>query len=223
MTSGLDREPQTVEEVIRHRLSTTLGGWRGPVETALPYVAFVIVWTATKDLRGSLIAAVLMILVEAGVRIAQKQTLRFVAAAMVAIAFAAFFALRSGQAEDAFIPGLLQSSLMALGSLVSILVRWPVVGFMIALGDPKFAEEPTRWRKNQPMVQVCIRLTWVLFAMFLLRFAVMLPLWMGGWIATLAVVKIFLGWPLYVLCLAVMGVLILGGNTPLEPENQEEN
>ena len=31
----------TVEEIIRHRLSTALGGWRGSIETALPTIAFV--------------------------------------------------------------------------------------------------------------------------------------------------------------------------------------
>ena len=35
---------QTVEQLIRHRLSTALGGWRGSVETALPTVAFIALW-----------------------------------------------------------------------------------------------------------------------------------------------------------------------------------
>ena len=49
--------PNTVEAVIRERLSTAMGGWRGSCEAALPTVAFVIVWTATKNLNAALLAA----------------------------------------------------------------------------------------------------------------------------------------------------------------------
>ena len=42
--------PQTVEALIRHRLSTALGGWRGSIETALPTVVFVALWTWRQDI-----------------------------------------------------------------------------------------------------------------------------------------------------------------------------
>ena len=48
---------ETVEEIIRHRLSQAVGGWRGSLVTALPTIAFVAGWTLTKEVRPSLIAA----------------------------------------------------------------------------------------------------------------------------------------------------------------------
>ena len=62
---------------------------------------------------------------------------------------AAFFALRSGQAQDAFLPGILTSAGFLLASLVSILTRWPAVGFLVGAGDPRAAEDPFGWRRDR--------------------------------------------------------------------------
>ena len=39
----------TVEALIRHRLGEALGGLRGSLEAAMPMLAFVIVWSATRE------------------------------------------------------------------------------------------------------------------------------------------------------------------------------
>ncbi|MBM6399818.1 DUF3159 domain-containing protein [Phycicoccus sonneratiae] len=210
--------PDTVEALIRHRLAVALGGWRGSVETALPTVVFVGVWTATDhDVRTAAIAAVGVALVLAVVRVVQRSSLQHVLGALVATALAAFFALRSGQAEDAFLPGILTSAGFLVGTLVSIAARWPVVGFLVGAGDPRAQEDPFGWRRDRGMVRVCARLTWVLVALYVVRLVVMVPLYLGSHVALLGVAKIALGWPLYVGALAVMGWLLVSGHTPLEP------
>ena len=126
----------TVEELIRHRLSTALGGWRGSVETALPTVAFVILWVWRKDLTGAIVASVAVTLVLAVLRIVQRQSLQYVLSAVFATAIAAFFALRSGRAQDAFLPGIIWNGVMLAVATVSVATRWPLVGFMVGAGDP---------------------------------------------------------------------------------------
>ena len=114
---------ETVEALIRHRLSTALGGWRGSVETALPTVVFVGVWSATgHDVRTAAIAAIGVALVLAVVRVLQRSSLQHVLGALVATAVAAFFALRSGEAQDAFLPGILTSAGFFVGTVISVLV-----------------------------------------------------------------------------------------------------
>nr|WP_260115302.1 DUF3159 domain-containing protein [Ornithinimicrobium sp. INDO-MA30-4] len=44
--------------------------------------------------------------------------------------------MRSGDAEDAFLPGILISAAYGAGALVSILARWPLIGFLVAAADP---------------------------------------------------------------------------------------
>lgn len=204
----------TVEQVIRQRISSALGGWYGSLETALPTVAFVVTWLLTDEVRTAVIAAAALLVVLAVVRQLVGGSWRFLASAVFATALAAFFALRSGQAEDAFLPGILTSAAYGVAALVSILTRWPLVGFIVGIGDPEYAERPTAWRRDAGLVRVCARLTWVLVALFALRVAIMLPLYLAGEVAWLGVAKIALGWPAYLLAIVVMGMLLATGQTP---------
>jgi hypothetical protein len=130
---------------------------------------------------------------------------------------AAFFALRSGKAEAAFLPGILTSAGWGVASLFSVVVRWPVVGFLAAVGDPKMAEDPTAWRRDRGLVAVCQRLTMVLVALYAVRVVVMFPLYLAGQVPLLGVAKIALGWPAYLVALAIMGMILVRGETPLSP------
>src|SRR5690606_4115942 len=125
----------------------------------------------------------------------------------------AFFAMRSGRAEDAFLPGMLLSGAYLVGTLVSILVRWPAVGFLVGAGDPRAAEDPFGWRRDKGMVRVCSRLTWVLVGLYVVRLSIQVPLYLAGQVAALGVAKIALGWPLWVAGVAVMGWLLVHGRT----------
>ncbi|HYN29558.1 MAG TPA: DUF3159 domain-containing protein [Dermatophilaceae bacterium] len=206
----------TVEELIRHRLSTALGGWRGALETALPTIVFVGLWTGSKDVRVAVGGAVAAAVVLVVLRLLHRSSLQHVGAAILGTAVAAFFAIRSGRAEDAFLPGIVASIAWGIGAVVSVLVRWPVVGFLVGAGDPNVARDPFGWRRDRGVVRVCGRLTLVLAAMYAVRAAVMVPLYLGGEVAWLGVGKIGLGWPLWVGALAVMAVLLVRGSTPQE-------
>lgn len=205
---------ETVEAVIRKRLKEALGGWYGSLETALPTVAFVVVWLIRSEVQPALIAAGAITLILLGIRLYVGGSVRFVLTSIFATAIAAFFALRSGRAEDAFLPGILTSAAYGVGTLVSILARWPLLGFLVAVGDPDYAKDPTAWRKDRSLVRVCSRLTWVLVGLFAVRVAIMLPLYLASEVAWLGVAKVVLGWPLYLLAVVVMGVLLTVGRTP---------
>lgn len=205
----------TVESLIRERLSAALGGARGSFEAALPTVAFVVAWTWRHDVKTAVIASGVIVLVLLMVRLATRQTPRYVLSAIFATAVAAFFALRSGRPEAAFLPGILTSAAYGAGSLLSVVVRWPLVGFIVAAGDPHMAQDPTAWRRDRGLVTVCQRLTLVLVALYAVRVVVMYPLYLAGQVTLLGVAKIALGWPAYLCALAVMGMLLMRGKTPL--------
>ena len=205
----------TVESLIRERLSAALGGARGSFESALPTVAFVGAWTWRHDVKVAVIASGVIVLVLLIVRLAARQTPRYVLSAIVATAVAAFFALRSGRPEAAFLPGILTSAAWGAGSLLSVVVRWPLVGFIVAAGDPQMAQDPTAWRRDRGLVTVCQRLTLVLVALYAVRVVVMYPLYLAGQVTLLGVAKIALGWPAYLCAVAVMGLLLVRGKTPL--------
>ena len=210
-----DARAHTVESLIRERLSSALGGARGSFETALPTVAFVVAWTLRRDVTIAVSASAAIVLILLVVRLATRQTPRYVLSAVVATAIAAFFALRSGRAEDAFLPGILTSAAWGVASLVSVAVRWPLVGFIVAAGDPQMAQDPTAWRRDRGLVTVCQRLTMVLVGLYAVRVVVMFPLYLAGQVTLLGVAKIALGWPAYLFAVAIMGMMLVRGKTPL--------
>ncbi|MCT1619741.1 DUF3159 domain-containing protein [Janibacter hoylei] len=211
----------TVEALIRHRLGEALGGLRGSLEAALPMLFFVIVWSATRDRTLSLGAAAGLTVVFAVARLVQRQTLQFVLGSVLATGLAAFFALRSGDAEDAFLPGILTSCAYLVGSLLSVVLRWPAVGIMVGLADQQAvaAGDPFRWRRNAAAVKVCSRLTLVLVAVYAIRVAIMGPLYLTDNVAGLTISKVVLGWPLWAGAVAVMGAMLLKGHTPIDPDD----
>ncbi len=212
----------TVEELIRHRLSTALGGWRGSLETALPTVAFVVLWVWRKDLTAAIVASVAVTVVLAVVRLVQRQSLQYVLSAVVPTVIAAFFALRTGRAQDAFLPGMIWNAVMLVLSAVSVAVRWPLVGFMVGAGDPRMAEDPVGWHRDRGLVRVCQRLTLVLVGLFVVRLLVMVPLYLAGKVALLGVAKVALGWPLWLAGVGLMGLMLVKGHTAPELDPSDD-
>lgn len=206
----------TVETVIRHRLLAAVGGWRGSLETAVPMIVFVIVWTVTHDVRLSAGAALVTAALAAALRAAHGGSLQYVVSGFLATGIAAFFAVRSGRAQDAFLPGILLSSAYGAAALLSIVTRWPLVGFVIGAADPAAKEDPFAWRRDRGIVRVATRLTVVLVGLFAVRLSVMLPLYLAGNVAALGVARVVLGWPAWVGALAIMGWLLARGRTPIQ-------
>lgn len=211
--AGTGSGEATVEAAVRHQLATALGGRRGVVESALPTLVFTVAYVGTHRLQLALILAAAAAVLLLAIRLAQRSSAQFVLNSLVGIALAAFFALRSGRAEDAFLPGIIYNAGYAAVMLLSIAVRWPVVGFMIGsvVGDP------TGWRSQPAVLRLCTKLTWLLLLPCLVRVAVQLPLYLAGAVGWLGASKIALGWPLQILALAAAAALLARGRTPLEP------
>jgi hypothetical protein len=203
----------TVEAAVRAQLSKALGGVRGMIEAAVPTMGFTATYVTTKELKLALWIGVGAAVLLLAVRLVQRSTSQFVLNSLVGIGIAAVFALRSGKAEDAFLPGIIYNSGYAVGMIISIVVRWPLVGFIIG----SVTGDPTAWRRNPAIVRLCSRLTWLLLLPCLLRVVVQYPLYLAGQVGWLGVTKIALGWPLQVAALGAMVWVLARGRTPLDP------
>jgi hypothetical protein len=209
----------TVEEVVRHRLSVALGGRRGMVEGAVPTLGFTITYLVGHHLRLGLSVGIGLAVALLAVRLVQRQSVQFVVNSLVGIAIAAVFASRTGKAEDVFLPGIVYNAVYAGAMVLSVVIRWPLVGLMIA----SVTGDLTAWRQDPAIVRLCTRLTMILAVPCLVRVAVQYPLYLAGEVGWLGVTKIALGWPLQVAALAVMAWLLARGRTPLaEPPEVSE-
>jgi hypothetical protein len=213
------RRYQTVEELLKDKLAEAIGGWRGAIESAVPTLVFALVWSVRRDLGLSLVAAGICAAIFLLVRLVQRQDVRFILYAAAAVGISAFFALRSGRAEDAFLPGMLQNAGLMVLLVVTNLLRWPLFGFVVGVAEPEaFAKDPTWWRKHPGLVAVACRLAWVLVALNVTRLAIMVPLYLGEQVAALAVAKVALGWPAYLVALTAMGAILVRGETPIDAQ-----
>lgn len=182
------------------------------IESALPFIAFTIAWVTTRQLSIGLGAALGVAVIAGILRLSQRQSLKFVAQAIVPTAIAALVASRTGRAEDVFLFGILYNGALAVLNVISVALRWPLVGFIIgaAVGDP------TGWVKDRGLVRMTSNLTLVLAIPYLIRFSIQLPMYLSGQVVWLAVAKVVLGWPLLIAVLAAIGLMLAKGRTPME-------
>jgi len=220
---------ETVESVVRAQLSKALGGRRGMIEAAVPTLLFTIVWLSTRELQlalGVSVAAAVLLLV---VRLVQRSTVQFVVNALVGIGIGWLFvtmAARNGGSADEqalayFLPGILYNTVYSLVLSFTCLIRWPLMGFMVG----SVTGDPTAWHRDRQIVRLCTTLTWLLVLPCLLRVLVQGPIWLAGSsgamdadtaVAALGILKIALGWPLQLACLAGMVWLLSRNHTPVE-------
>jgi Protein of unknown function (DUF3159) len=205
-------EYASVEQLVRAQLAKALGGVRGMVEAAVPTVAFTVLWVSTRELRLSLAISIGLSALLVVVRLAQRQTVQFVFNSLIGIGIGALFAMRSGEAKDVFLPGILYNGAYAVGLLISILIGWPLVGFLIGT----VTGDPTAWHADKPIVRLCTQLTWILAMPCILRVVVQYPLYAADKLGWLATAKVAMGWPLQVAALALMAFVLGRNHTPIK-------
>jgi hypothetical protein len=175
-------------------LVDAVGGPLGMAESALPAAAFVVTYTASgQETTPALIAAVVLGVIFAAARIVRGQTVQFALAGLGGLALSAYVVSRTGKAEDFFLPGLLANAGYAAAYLISIIVRWPLLGIILAAlrgGDMS-------WRKDPEAVRSYSRASWVWVGLFSLRLAVQLPLYLASALTALGIARIAMGIPLF--------------------------
>ena len=206
------QEPTTVEALVRAQLAVQVGGWRGGLETALPTAAFAPVYVVTSELRTSLIAGIGVALVLGAVRLIQRSSIKHVRVGLIGIVIGAVFASTTGRGEDVYLPGIVFSGVYAALIGLSVLVRWPLVGFVIGgvLNDPE------AMKRDPGIMRLADRLTLLLVAMAAIRTAVQLPLYLAGEVGWLGVTRVALGWPLTAAMFAIGVTILAKGQTPLK-------
>lgn len=218
---------RTVEEIVRGELAKALGGRRGMLEAAVPTAAFTVLFLTTHDLRLALVISVACAVLLLVARLIARSSVQFVVNSLVGIGIGALFAWRAarggGDASDQalayFLPGILYNAAYSALMTFSIVVRWPLVGFLVG----SVTGDPTAWRADRNIVRLCSRLTWFLVAPCLLRVAVQGPVYLAGrngwWdedsaVAVLGASKLAMGWPLQIAALAGMVWLLSRNRTP---------
>ncbi len=187
---------------IRSELRELISGRVGIADGVLPPLLFVLLnniwgvgWAATAGI-GSAVAITIW-------RLGRGKPTRFAVAGLLGTAIAALLALRSGQAEDYFLPGIISGAMTTLALVVSVPVKRPLVAFTswITRGWPL----DWYWHDQVRPAYSLTTLIWAAF--FGARTFVQWRLFVDGQVEWLGVVRVALGWPALLALLVATYVL----------------
>jgi len=201
--AGLDpsRSASTGDVVWR-----AMGGWRGVLESVLPGLVFIVVYTVTIDPRTghanlplSLGLSVGLAVVFTAARLVQRSPAGAAIGGLIVTGAAAGLALWTGRGQDNFVPGLITNAAYGTAFLVSAVIGWSLIG--LAAGF--LMGEGVAWRKDKRKRRVFFWLAIAWAALFLLRLAVQYPLYLTGDVTALGAMKLIMGLPLFAPLIAV--------------------
>jgi hypothetical protein len=199
-------------------LAESVGGVRVAVEWVLPGLLFVVVFVASgQQLRPALIASVAAAVLAVVARLVQRSPLTQALSGVLGVGIGVVWAWRTGDASDYFAWGLLTNVAYLLAFVVSVLVRWPLVGVVLGLfrGDGPMSESGSwagalAWRREPALLRRYSLVTWLWAGMFAARLVVQVPLYYADEVAWLGTAKLVMGVPLTALVLWASWILVRG-------------
>jgi hypothetical protein len=193
--------------ISKNSVLGAVGGWLGIVESILPALVFVTIISLTKNTVAAVVSAVSISVFFLILQILRKKPLTQAIAGAIGIGISAILPLREGgQAADYFSQGFFTNAIYAFVLLISVIVRWPIVGLLVGalLGDVK------SWRRDKPLARRYQIATFLWIGLFSARLLVQVPLYFAGQTELLGVFRIAMGVPLYALCIWFTWLLIRG-------------
>lgn len=177
----------------RDKVMQALGGKKGLIDSGLPAIVFLVLFNIYKDLQLALTGAIILSVLLAIFRLAKKDTIQHAVSGLLGVLVCAFFAQRSGNASDFYIPKLLTNLGYGSAYLIGNLVGWPLLG--VVLGP--LLGENFLWRNDPLRKKVYIRASWIWVALFFGRIAVQYPIYRSGNVNLLGAVNLAMGYPLF--------------------------
>lgn len=168
-----------------------MGGLSGLVSSTLPVLVLVPVNSrfGLMPALGAALGVALLVLIW---RIARKENLQPAISGFIGVAFCAAIAWFMGDAKGYFAYGIWYSLVAGIAFLISVAVRWPLVG-LIWRG---INGEDQRWRTNRGAVRAFNIATLAWAVVFLARFGIQQWLYVQDATDALGYTRIAMGWPL---------------------------
>jgi hypothetical protein len=200
----------------RDKVINALGGKKGLIDSGLPAVVFLIVFNFDQDLQRAIWAALSLSIILAIWRLIRKDTIQHSVSGVIGVLICAYFANRSGNATDFYIPKLLTNLAYGTVYLIANLVGWPILGLVLG---PLLGENFT-WRNNPRRKKMYIKASWLWVALFFSRIAVQYPIYESGNVNLLGTVNLAMGYPLF-FAAAYGSWLIIKSEPPIDNQSSK--
>jgi hypothetical protein len=211
-TAAAEDRPVEAADDGTASLIQAFGGVRGMVDMTVPGLVFVLVYTTTQNLPAAALSAFGLTVALGVLRLARKETLQHAFGGVLGVGIGAFIAWKSGKAEDFYLPGMIYGAVLGVVYLVSILVRWPLIGVLLG---PMLGENQT-WRTRNPgRAAAYTKATWVWVALFAVRAGILFPLYWAKSVTWLGAAKVGLGVPLWLVAIYLTWLVLKKAPAPI--------
>jgi hypothetical protein len=182
------REPPNPLELLTDK--------RAAVDTGLGPVAFVVT-NAIYGLHTAAYVAVGLAVLVAIERLLRRKPVTNALGGVLGTGLAVFIALRSGHATGYFVPRMLYAAALAVVLAGSVLIRRPLLGYLIAA----LYRMPPEWLRHPGARRATSEVTFAWAGLFAFRALVYAVLIAAGSAGALAAASIVMGWPAFGLLL----------------------
>lgn len=178
----------------RDKVLSAFGGRKGLIDSGIPSVIFLVTFNVTHHLHVALLSSVAISGLLTLMRLFRRDTLQHAISGLIGVLVCWFFAQRSGNATDFYIPKLLTN--LGYGSvyLIANLAGWPVLGLMLG----PILGENLKWRNYPERKSAYLRASWLWVLMFFTRIAVQYPIYRSGNLNLLGTINLAMGYPLFI-------------------------
>ncbi|MFE2988755.1 DUF3159 domain-containing protein [Streptomyces sp. NPDC059262] len=209
-TADQESDSKAVTEAA---LFEAFGGVRGLVETVVPGLLFVTIFTINRDLHMSAIAALAVSLVLVVVRLVMKGTVKHAFSGVFGVAFGVVFAMMTGNAKDFYLPGMLYTLGLAVAYIVTTLCGVPLIGLILG---PVFKENLS-WRTRNPgRKKAYAKASWAWGLILLAKCAILFPMYWWADTTKFGWVLIALKIPPFLLAVWLTWVFLAKAPAPID-------
>ena len=178
----------------RDKVLAAFGGKKGLIDSGVPSVIFLVVLNISDELNTALFASIAISAILTIVRLARRDTIQHAMSGFIGVLICAWFANRTGNASDVYLPKLLTNLGYGTVYLIANLAGWPILGLMLG----PILGENLMWRKDPERKRAYIRASWLWVWMFFTRIAVQYPIYRSGNVNLLGTVNLAMGYPLFI-------------------------
>ncbi|MEO0024571.1 MAG: hypothetical protein RL196_1012 [Actinomycetota bacterium] len=188
----------------RGSIVKSMGGWLGIAESILPTLVFVFTYQLSGNIWLSIAISGSLSLAALVRQLIVRSALAQAVVGALSIALTIWLTLKDNNASDFFLQGLITNSIYLAVGLISILMRWPIIGIIVGF----LIGEGFTWRKRRAHFNRFVAATAIWCGLYILRLGIEVPLYLSQNLSALGAAKLILGIPFYAITLWLIWLVV---------------